>query len=486
VLAWHAEAVLRRSRDDRFGCEAALRAGLRVVDEYRAALGASDFRASVTKSAEGLARVGLDLALEAGSAKDVVKWVERYRAASVDLPPVLPPQDATLAAELAELRGIVQQERAAVLVTASETDRNGPAGRDVEGASRQRLEESIRRRSRRAAGDEIRHRRPVQLPQIRRLLGDAALIEFFQHRSQVWSVTVTRRATRLARHGDPAEIAEETAALLLGLRRMVRQPVGTGGGDVARTLTLGAARRLDELLLGPIEHAARVVIVPPGELQAVPWSMLPSLATTSVNVAPSANAWARAVQRGVREPPRRVVLAAGPGLRHAVGEIESVAALYPEPVILVGEDATGSRLAEAVPGADLLHIAAHGTFRRDNPLFSAIELADGPMTAYDLQRLPDVAPLVVLANCESGLTNIRPGDELLGISATLMSKGVRTLLATIVPIPDAATPGPMVDFHRHLVRGAPPSTALRRSVRESGDPCFVDAAAAAFVCFGAG
>jgi CHAT domain-containing protein len=214
--------------------------------------------------------------------------------------------------------------------------------------------------------------------------------------------------------------------------------------------------------------------------------MLPSLAATSVSVAPSANGWARATRREVRERPRRAVLVAGPGLRHAVGEIESVAALYPEPTLLTGDGATGPRLAEAVRGADLLHIAAHGIFRRDNPLFSAIELADGPMTAYDLQRLPDVAPLVVLANCESGLTDVRPGDELLGISATLMSKGVRTLLATIVPIPDAATPGLMVDFHRHLAAGVPPSTALHRSVRTSGDQSFVDAAAAAFVCFGAG
>jgi len=50
----------------------------------------------------------------------------------------------------------------------------------------------------------------------------------------------------------------------------------------------------------------------------------------------------------------------------------------------------------------LAHVAAHGTFRADNPQFSSLHLADGPLTVYDLERIVRPPEWIVLSACEAG------------------------------------------------------------------------------------
>jgi CHAT domain-containing protein len=137
----------------------------------------------------------------------------------------------------------------------------------------------------------------------------------------------------------------------------------------------------------------------------------------------------------------------------------------------------------ALEGAALAHFACHGHFRSDNPLFSSLELADGNLTALELQRLRRPPSVIVLSACNLALSDRRPGDELLGIAAALLGVGTRTIVASVAPIPDAAAANLMVAFHGELARGAPPATALARV--QANLPAR-SAASAAFVCLGAG
>jgi CHAT domain-containing protein len=149
--------------------------------------------------------------------------------------------------------------------------------------------------------------------------------------------------------------------------------------------------------------------------------------------------------------------------------------------------------------AGTAHIAAHGRFRTDNALFSALDLADGPLTVYELEQLATAPELLVLSSCDVGRTEVQPGDELVGPTATMLSLGSRAIVASVLPVPDAGAPGFMVDFHSRLVAGAPPAAALSQSqatrdltsfsagdLAERSGPVLEAVAAMGFACFGAG
>ena len=103
-----------------------------------------------------------------------------------------------------------------------------------------------------------------------------------------------------------------------------------------------------------------------------------------------------------RSPATAPVLVAGPGLIHAIPEVTELAALYPGSPALVAANATGRRHANALDGASLAHLAVHGHHDRDNVLFSSLDLADGPLMAYDVQRLTTAPRQVVLSACDVG------------------------------------------------------------------------------------
>jgi CHAT domain-containing protein len=228
--------------------------------------------------------------------------------------------------------------------------------------------------------------------------------------------------------------------------------------------------RLQQTLLGPVVDwlsGRSVVVVPTGELHAVPWALLPVLEDRAVTVCPSAVMWLRGRRA---EPPdeRRVVLVGGPHLSTGAAEVRRLAESYPDAVVLAEGDATSGQVLEAMDGAWLVHIAAHGTFRSDSPLLSALELDDGPLTVYDLERLGRAPHRIVLSSCNSALGAPSGADELLGVVSALMSLGSAGVVASVVPVDDPATVPFMLALH-HRLRQQGLGEALvgaRRSVRE--------------------
>jgi CHAT domain-containing protein len=176
---------------------------------------------------------------------------------------------------------------------------------------------------------------------------------------------------------------------------------------------------------------------------------------------------------------------AGPGLPHAHREAAAVATLHGS-APLVESAATARAVLEALAGAETAHVAAHGSFRSDNPLFSSLHLADGPLTVYDLESLAATPTLCVLSACDSGLSDVRAGDELMGLTASLLALGTATIVASVVAVPDETTAVLMERFHRGLKAGRAPAEALARAQSDPGDDPAALVAQAGFVCFGAG
>jgi CHAT domain-containing protein len=218
----------------------------------------------------------------------------------------------------------------------------------------------------------------------------------------------------------------------------------------------------------------RVVVVPHRELHYVPFCALHDgrvslIEQHELSLAPSAALWsAPRERRGSASPLRRAVGfgVAGRTLPHVADELRALAAAFEtvpggSVVLRQDADATLGALHDALPGADVLHLACHGQFRADSPDFSALHLADGALTVRDAARLPLQAQLVTLSACETGLSRVAPGDELLGLLRGFLLAGAPQVLASQWAVDDAGTAALMRSFYTRLLAGARPAAALR-------------------------
>jgi tetratricopeptide (TPR) repeat protein len=475
---WHAAALQRLVRGDVRGAGIALRAGMRVLARHQATLGATELRVHAAARAEELAGVGLDLALRSGKPERVLAWTERWRASTLRLRPVTPPAEGEVADLLAELRHVVGLLEGA-----------GFAAGDTAPLLRRqaRLEAEIRRRTWRSGVDlDEPLLSPPSVGVLADALGDAALVELVEHDGTLHAVTVVGHRARLRRLAGVDEVDTEVDAVRFAMKRLAHR--GHPGRSRAQASFDHATRRLDDLVLAAIRDEVgdrALVVVPTGGLHALPWAALPSLRFRGVTVAPSAFVWSKATAVP-RLPPAEAVLAAGPGLDHAAREVDDLSRLYPRASVLRGDDATGARLLATFPDADLVHVAAHGVFRADNPLFSSLRLAGGPVTVYDLERAGGAPATLVLSACDAGLSAVRPGDEVMGLAAALLPLGVRSLVASVVPVPDDLSRTTMLAFHEAFCGGAPAADALARARRlafeEGGDGWI---STTGFACLGA-
>jgi CHAT domain-containing protein len=281
-------------------------------------------------------------------------------------------------------------------------------------------------------------------------------------------VVIEPRTSRIAALGPLGPVQEQLRALLFALRRLA-QPRPQAQLAAARASADVRIRRLTELLLHPLRVAAGIelVIVPVPRLQGVPWSALHG---GPVCLAPSATFWARSAQAAQARPHAggSVVLVAGPNLRGAAAEVDSLAVIHPSAARITPPASTADMVAGALADADLAHLACHGTLRADNPMFSSLLLSDGPLTVQELYARGLAPHRLILASCESGTLVSYAGDEVLGFVGALLARGTAGILASAAVVPDVQAVDLMTAVHRRLASGATLAHALYEA-RESQD-----------------
>ena len=480
--AWHAEAMLRLAAGERSRARSALRTGLRILEDHRAMLGATDLRAAASAHRVEIARLGFQMSIEDGRPAEALRWVERSRAGLVRVRTVRPPGDEVLARSLAQLRATIGELEIAM--------RSG--GKTATLRARQaQLERVIRNHSRALPGGRTGvPAPPPPLAALGERLQDRALIEYVVHDGILHALLFADGRARVLQLGPSAQV--DAAARMTG---MLLDRVARNLGDEVRRRRnaeqlFAQARVLDDLVLAPALATLpdrELVMVPTGAIGAVPWFALPSAVGRPISVVPSATVWYEAAGFPAPRPPATTLLASGPGLPDSEVEVQKLGQLYPHGRVLTGADTTVERTLAALDGAALAHIAAHGDFRTDNPLFSALWLADGPLTIYDLEGIRSAPHTVVLAACDSARHTSQPGDDLLGLAAAFLSLGAAVLIASLVSLPDGQSSGLMLDLHTRLQSGQRPAAALAATQAQAaaGD-VHAFAAAAGFVCFGAG
>jgi CHAT domain-containing protein/Tfp pilus assembly protein PilF len=233
-------------------------------------------------------------------------------------------------------------------------------------------------------------------------------------------------------------------------------------------------------LEGWLKPRAPLAIVPHGVLHHVPFHALFDgqnylLDRCEVSYAPSATVLALCQQRSSRTPTRALITGVADVLiPAALAEVQSVARQLADGGIeaetLTKERATLEALSALAPGCDVLHLACHGLFRADNPMFSAVKLHDGWLTAADVMQLDLKDALVTLSACESGRGTVLQGDEVIGLPRAFLGAGAASVVVSLWLVQDKTTVTLMTHWYNQLNQGMGRAAALQaaqRALRES-------------------
>jgi CHAT domain-containing protein len=101
------------------------------------------------------------------------------------------------------------------------------------------------------------------------------------------------------------------------------------------------------------------------------------------------------------------------------------------------------------------------------------------LTVHDLERLRQPPYRLVLSACDSGVAASVGGDDLLGLSTALLGLGTAGVLASCVPVNDAASVPVALAVHRALAGGADLAGALLAARQQADDPVVAATAASA-------
>jgi tetratricopeptide (TPR) repeat protein len=454
-----------------------LRNGLALLRARRSRLGSVDLQTGAAALGADLAAAGLRQALDRGSARLVFGWLERSRAQAFRARPVRPPADARTAEIVAELRQLGYLIRSAEL--------NGT--RDPAAITRRAgLQREVRELSWQAVGrgEAIGRVGVDEIGAVLRASGQR-LVSILARDGEMRAVVLTGKSVHLIRLGDFTVAAEAARRLGADLDTLAGRRLPARLEAVVQDSVRHQTEVLTAEVVAPVRRLlgdAALVIVPAGPLACVPWNLIPELRGRPVTVCPSASSWLTAWRR---RPPSEPVaagvpplLVAGPGLTQAAAEVAAIAKIYPGARPLLAESATVSATLLALDGCPLAHLAAHGHDERENFLFSRLDLADGPLMAYDVQQLAVPPGQVILSACDVGRSVVRPGEELLGFTAALLYIGTATVISSVARVADDAAVGIMTAYHERLTTGARPAMALAEAT--AADPF------SPFVCFGSG
>ena len=256
------------------------------------------------------------------------------------------------------------------------------------------------------------------------------------------------------------------------LRASMSKPNVEFRNDVAKQLFL----YLIQPALGWLT-SDRIVIVPQGDLQSLPFQALLNPDDGSfvgerfqVSYAPSASILVQLTRHpNLKGGP--LFAASDPALNNARQEVAALARLYPDqPKIVTDSLVRKSDFEGWVGSYGIVHLAVHGRFDGQEPLLSYVKLAsggaeEGNLTAAEMFGLPlERARLVTLSACETGRVGATRSNDIQGIQQALLFAGAQGLLVSAWEVDSEATSLWMQTFYREA-QTKPPAEAARQAIR---------------------
>jgi len=159
-------------------------------------------------------------------------------------------------------------------------------------------------------------------------------------------------------------------------------------------------------------------------------------------------------------------------------EVSGIAEFFPgHAQVFLGEQATEENAKSVDNSVRYLHFATHAMIDERFPLNSSLVLTipknpgmgedNGLLQAWEIfEQVRINADLVTLSACETGLGKEVEGEGLIGLTRAFQYAGARSVLASLWSIPDASTADFMKRFYGHLKEGKSKDEALRQAQLE--------------------
>jgi len=295
---------------------------------------------------------------------------------------------------------------------------------------------------RNSAGTAHRHAADaVSLDDVRdRLDAHTALVQWCVTRGSAAALVVTRSGAEVFQMPLAASALNDAIeACRFQMARRINCDSRSPFVSRLRSDAIVALRRLHDMLVAPMTPRlmgmSSVHHVPAGALIGVPFHALHdgeafAIERHEVTVTPSASAMLRLADRQNANGPR-VIIGVGderaPGID---GEVDALAQLWPDATVLRGSAATLAAVRDAVRGASVIHVAAHGRFPPKSPMSAGLRLADGWWTVRAIERCSMEGARVMVAACESGRMGRLGGDESEGLVRAFLCAGVSELVVS--------------------------------------------------------
>jgi CHAT domain-containing protein len=303
---------------------------------------------------------------------------------------------------------------------------------------------------------------------------DTLLIEYFQVRDRILLCLLGRETLEIV----PVTLEPRIAGLLRLLQfqlskfRLGPQYLETVHDSLLQTTQAHLKELYDELIapVAPRLQAKHLIFVPHGLLHYVPFHALFDgsehlIDSHTVSYSPSASIYALCQTRTANSSgPSLVFGIPDPQAPAILDEVQALTGVLDHAELFLGQNATVNVLREKGPTSRLIHIATHGRFRQDNPMFSAIRMGDSFLSLFDLYQLRLPVELITLSGCSTGLNVVGAGDELIGLARGLLHAGAQSLVLSLWDVHDTSTAEFMTAFYRRLGQGESKAEALRSAM----------------------
>jgi CHAT domain-containing protein len=317
----------------------------------------------------------------------------------------------------------------------------------------------------------------ISLDSIRHFLqDDTTLVEYFFVRDNVLAAVLTNKTLEIIPVTTIARVAEPLRLLRFQLSKFqLQQQSAQVASDNSLRASIAHLSALYSELVAPVRQSftgRQLVMVPHGLLHYLPFHALHDgesfLADNyEISYAPSATVYTLCHTREAKPVNGSLVLgvpdARAPLIRD---EVEGVHRVLPDSQLFLGEAANHQTFLERACRSRIIHIATHGSFRPDNPMFSGVRLGDGYLYLYELYNMHMSAELLTLSGCATGLNVVAAGDELLGLIRGALYAGARALLLTLWEVNDHSATTFMTSFYQQLPAARSKAAALSQAARQ--------------------